>query len=162
MPPIQRPRGCRRARLERSRARPPSPSGRTYSRGLGPLLRGRLAQVGGRGLVRDDHPRPAPLLVLLAPFPEPTAHVLRVDLERVADVLEGEEPDAIRGRDPLARLIVHLAAARVPRVRVLLVAVDRVLEDRQHEEALALEPSLPAEGREELGGQENVRLEEAG
>jgi len=47
-------------------------------------------------------------------------------------------------------------------VRVLLVAVDRVLEDGQHEEALALEPALATEGREVLGRKEHVRLEETG
>jgi hypothetical protein len=63
--------------------------------------------------------------------------------------------------DPLARLLVHLPAARIPRMRVLLVAVDRVLQDCEHEETLALEPALAPERREELGRQENVRLEEA-
>src|SRR5207247_4572680 len=104
-----------------------------------------VPQVGGAGRGVDEQPRPGAVLVLLAPLSEPAADVLRVDLERVADVLEGEEPDAIRGRDPFARLLVHLAAARIPRVRVLLVAVDRVLEDGQHEESLALEPALRSE-----------------
>src|SRR5206468_10514562 len=76
-----------RRRIEAERVPPPP---RTAVSGHAPGLGRRLAQVGGRGFVRDDHPRRAPLLVLLAPLLEPAAHVLRVDLERVADVPEGE------------------------------------------------------------------------
>src|SRR5207249_3477959 len=105
--------------------------------------------------------RPASLLVLLPPLAETAPHVLGADLERVADVLEGEEPGAVFRADPLASLIEHLVTARLPRVRVLLVTVDGVLQDGEHEQALALESALAAKRREELGRQENVRLEEA-
>src|SRR5437667_12785477 len=82
---------ARRRRIEAETAPPPP---RTAVSGHAPRLGRRLAQVGGCGLVRDDHPRPAPLLVLLAPLPVPAAHVLLVDLDRIADMLEGQEVDA--------------------------------------------------------------------
>ena len=44
---------------------------------------------------------------------------------------------------------------------ILLVAVDGILEDGEHEEALTLEPARAAKRRKELGGQQDVRLEEA-
>src|SRR5207247_2254069 len=54
---------ARRRRIEAETAPPPP---RTAVSGHAPRLGRRLAQVGGCGLVREDHPRPAPLLVLLA------------------------------------------------------------------------------------------------
>src|SRR5439155_15270952 len=70
-------------------------------------------------------------------------------------------PGAVRGLDPVARLVEELAAAQVARVGILLVAVDGILEDGEHEEALTLEPARAAKRRKELGGQQDVRLEEA-
>src|SRR5205814_898788 len=75
---------------------------------------------------------------------------------------EREEPDSVLRADPFARLVEHLPPARFPRMRVLLVAVDGVLEDGEHEQTFALEPALPTKRREELGWQEHVRLEETG
>src|SRR4029450_422303 len=98
------------------------------------------------------------VLSLCAPLAQAAADILGADLEGVADVLEGEQPAPIAGRDPLARLVEHLPAARISRMRVLLVAVDRVLEHRQHEKALALEPALPAECREELCREKKDRV----
>src|SRR5262245_32640733 len=100
-------------------------------------------------------------MVLLAPVPQTAPHVLGVDLERVADVLEREEPAAVARDDPLLGLLEHLLPARIARVRVLLIAVDGVLEHREHEQALALESAGAAERREELSREQNVRLEEA-
>src|SRR5690242_14622899 len=127
---------------------PPDPVGQRGALSAPASSGRRLAQISGRDLGRDEHPRTPAVLILLAPLSEAAADVLRVDLERVADVLEGEEPGAIFRADPLARLVVHLAPAWIPGVRVLLVTVDGILEDGQHEKALALESAFAPERRE--------------
>src|SRR5205814_4888727 len=121
-------------------------------------LGARLAEIVVRR--RRDEELRSTLEILLLPLPEPAADVLRVDLQGVADILEREEPGPILGRDPLARLVEDLLATRLPRVRVLLVAVDRVLEHGEHQEPLALETALAAECREELCREQHVRLEQ--
>src|SRR5205823_5372959 len=64
-----------------------------------------------------------------APLSQAAPDVLGADLQGVADVLEGEQPGAVRGLDPVARLVEELAAAQVACVGILLVAVDGILED---------------------------------
>ena len=49
------------------------------------------------------------------------------------------------------RLLEHLRAPRIAGVGVLLVAVDGVLEHREHQQPLALETARAPERREELG-----------
>src|SRR5262249_58716271 len=97
----------------------------------------------------------------LTPLPETAPYVVGVDLEGLADVLEGEEPGAVHRQHPLPRLLEHLPPPRVAGVRVLLVAVDGILEHREHEEPLAFETTRPPECREVLCGEKNVAFEQS-
>src|SRR6185503_18892138 len=104
--------------------------------------------------------RPPRQAASLAPFAQTTTDVVRVDLERVADVLEREEPASVAGQHPFTGFVEHLRAARIPRVRKLLVAVDGVFEDREHEQSLTLEATGTPERRKELCWEKNVWLEQ--
>src|SRR5262249_48117962 len=84
----------------------------------------------GRGLLqgREDVARkiehlgsPGPEAAL-APLTEATPHVVSVDLQGVADVLEREEPGAVSRIHPLLRLLEDLPPARIAGVSILLVA----------------------------------------
>src|SRR4030095_7881021 len=96
-----------------------------------------------------------------APLAEPSPHVVGVDFEGIADVLEREEPGAVGRIHPLPGLLEDLRPARVAGMGILLVAVDRVLEDGEHQQPLALETAGTAKRRKVLSWEKNVGCEQA-
>src|SRR5262249_36406781 len=116
--------------------------------GLGRCLAEGVCDVGRK----VDDLRPLNAETSLTPLAETAPHVVGVDLQGLADVLEREEPRAVDREHPLARLLEHLPSPWVPGVGVLLVAVDGILEHGEHQETLALEAAGPPEGREVLRG----------
>jgi hypothetical protein len=95
---------------------------------------------------------------LLAPLVETAANVLRVEAEDFADVLVGERPFTLAGIDPFLGVLEEEAAPGVPGQGILLVALDGVLQNGQHEAALADQTALTGEGCEVLCRQQSVRL----
>src|SRR5262249_54595431 len=94
---------------------------------------------------------------MLLPFVHAAAHEPGADLEGVADALEREQHAAVLRLEPCARVLEELAGGGCPRSRVALIARDGVLEDREHEEALALSGALAAHGGVELAGEDDLR-----
>ena len=87
----------------------------------------------------------------LAPFLEPSSQIVGVELQRVTDVLAREYPGVVRGEQPLLGLGKKLAAPRFTSERELLIAVDGVLEHREHQALLtSRRRASAAEVREEL------------
>ena len=109
---------------------------------------------GDDALRRLAAPRP------ILPRMEPASHVRGVDVEHVADVLEGEQPRAIAILDPLLRLPEQLLVARLLRPGLLPVHVHGVLEDCDHQPALAVVLDPPADSIEELRRQQGVGREQ--
>jgi len=92
---------------------------------------------------------------------ESGADVVGIDPEHVADVLEGEHPIGVAGRDPGFGLFELLTVARVARERVALIALDRVLKDGQHQPAFAVYESRELRTREHLVGQHHFWIKKA-
>src|SRR5262249_42937077 len=88
------------------------------------------------------------------------AHAVRIEIQGFADTLEGEDPGAIRARDPGLGLPQDAAAATAPPGGPA-ADVDRILQERDHEAILAgqVAPSLLA--AEELRGNDGGRFDEA-
>src|SRR5262249_10352314 len=91
---------------------------------------------------------------------QPAADVSGVEVEHVADVLEGEEPRTIGVLDPLLRLAEELLVARILGRDLLAVNVDGVLQDGDHQASLAVELRAPANPPEVLRREECVGLEQ--
>src|SRR5262245_11117583 len=100
--------------VERPTAREPSRI--TRERSAGCLESSRL------GLGRAARTRTRPGGHVMPPRRQAAPQVLGVDLQRLADVLVGEEPSAIVRRDPLLGLVEQLLAVPVTRDSVLLEA----------------------------------------
>jgi len=98
---------------------------------------------------------------MLLPFAQASAHELRADLEGVADALEGEQHAAVPRLEPLLRLLEQLACNGSARAGIALVADDGVLEDREHEETLALPGTSIAHASVELAGEHHLRRDTA-
>src|SRR5882724_10705587 len=89
------------------------------------------------------------------------AQIVRIQLERVADVLVGEHPRIVRGEQPLFRLGEELTATWLARERKLLIAIDRVLENGEHQPLFAARSRAPApEVRKKLRRQQGIGLEQ--
>src|SRR6185503_6206947 len=96
---------------------------------------------------------------LLAQTP---AQRIGVDVEDIADALEGEDHGAVFRLQPCTRLIEQAPCFRIARVAIPAIAVDGVPEHRQHEAALALERLAPGERRTEAVDDEDVGFEHFG
>jgi hypothetical protein len=103
--------------------------------------------VGGQ----VDDLRPGRLQPSLTPLAQAPPDVVGVDLQGVADVLEREQPGAVARVDPFPGFLEDLRSPRIAGVSVLLEAVDRILEDRKHEQPLTLESAGTTERRKVLG-----------
>src|SRR5262249_28460580 len=112
----------------------------------GPRARPRSGSVGLLQVVAflpaallgtQDH-HVAARLGLLLDGTQPAPEIFGLDGQYVADVLEGEDPRAVVALDPLLRVTKQLLAASVARPCQLAIDIDRVLEHRNHEAALAL------------------------
>src|SRR5262249_54033104 len=79
--------------------------------------------------------------------------------ERVADVHEREEPGLVGRRDPLLGVEIELPPLGILGVHLLLEAVHRVLEHRDHQAMLAIDERLLAKRPEELRRQHRVGRE---
>src|SRR5688572_10224908 len=97
---------------------------------------------------------------LLAPLRKSLANVLGVQAEHFADVLIGEGPFPFTGLDPFLGVLEEEPAARIAGERVLLVALDCILQHCEHQASLADKTALTGEGSEVLCRQQSVRLEE--
>src|SRR5439155_22458689 len=109
---------------------------------------------GDDALRRLAAPRP------ILPRMEPASHVRGVDVEHVADVLDGEQTRAIAVLDPLLRSPEQLLVACLLRRRLLPVYVHRVFEYRDHQPALAVVLDPPTDSIEELRRQQCVGREQ--
>src|SRR5262245_49303894 len=81
----------------------------------------------------------ARFLLLLLPATEPTAQVVHLDTERVADVHEGEGPFDVIGLEPLFGFSEDALSGAITGEGVLLERPDPFLEYGQHEALLGLE-----------------------
>src|SRR5437899_3059630 len=81
---------------------------------------------------------------------ERIAHAVRIDAERLTDVVEGERPVPIPRAYPALRLPRQHARPRARRPKILLEAADRVLEDGEHERLLGREVAVASRAVEEL------------
>src|SRR4029077_16769823 len=75
----------------------------------------------------------------LTPAREPLANVSGIYVQRVANVLEGEDPGVVVRVEPLAGLPEQASPAAVGGEGIVLVAPHRLLQDGEHETSLALE-----------------------
>src|SRR6266403_626032 len=91
---------------------------------------------------------------------ERIAHAVRIDAERLTDVVEGERPVPIQRAYPALRLPRQHARPRARRPKILLEAADRVLEDGEHERLLGREVAVASRAVEELLRQDDVRSED--
>src|SRR5438093_10107767 len=99
----------------------------------------------------------SPPVASVTRFAQTAAEIVGVDVEGLADALEGEERVAIPRLHPGSRLVEQEPRGRVAGPVTPAIAVEGVLEYRQHEQALALHRL--ASGENALLGEEDVGLE---
>src|SRR5277367_903937 len=92
------------------------------------------------------------LELALLPIAQSAPHVLRIDIEHVADVVEREDPMLIFERNPLVGLTVQALALIGGRIHALHEAFNRVLEHAENQALLALKQMLAAHRLKILNG----------
>ncbi len=121
------------------------------------------AASDGRALRLEHHRCASPrdrVEALVLPPAQASTHVLGIDVEHVADVVERKDPALVFMRDPFVGIAEQPLALAGGRVDAFHEAFDRVLEHAQDEPLFPLEQMLLAHRLEVLNGQKRVGLEQ--
>lgn len=76
--------------------------------------------------------------MLFLPAEQPLAHILGAKPQRFTNMIEGKYPITARFDDPILSFIEKLLLANCLRRQIVLEAVNRIFQERQHESLLRL------------------------